>query len=581
MNSGIHRGRTALLFLPALLLVVWALCPRGESAFAQIADDDSSSDDSSSDDNVPIPAPLAWEIEGNDNTDDDNFLGTRAGSNFDLVLRTDGLERMRILKGNGKLSGDFSDIDGLVQITTNLRLFDPFNPTLYNGDLIMPLGRWHGFDGQAGGPDRGDLTLNQGDLRLLAELNTTANVALSNGDLLMPFGTWNGTFNTPDQGNLSLTSGNLFAQDGVVGIGFTGDPAQTFELIDPDFYDVLLQRNQVRIGDLGDPVFPPSNKAVLHIEAIGRYPGIGSEGHHAVFIHSHNTPTDASKSPDGIAIQLDSTPGNDFTDEKNNFLTFYDSTGEALGAVESNPARVGEKVGVRFKSGSADFAEYLQKMDPDEVFEAGEIVGIFGGKVTRQTQGADHVLVVTGAPAFLGNAPQENREHLYVKVAFMGQVPVLVRGDVTVGDYIVASGLQDGTAVAIPLAALELVDLPDIVGRAWSDSDAVGNARRDGGASGFADKIVDEARKAVRKGWHPLEGPQPPSGPDVEAGITYITVAVGVRGVNWGGIFNDLLTKSLQVPAPVGVPQAKLDALTKRVAQLEAALQEVIGAKPR
>ena len=69
-------------------------------------------------------------------------------------------------------------------------------------------------------------------------------------------------------------------------------------------------------------------------------------------------------------------------------------------------------------------------------------------------------------------------------------------------------------------------------------------------------------------------------GPDV-AGITYITVAIGVRGVNWGGIFNDLLTKSLQVPAPVGVPQAKLDALTKRVAQLEAALQEGIGAKPR
>ncbi len=163
MNSGIRRGRTALLFLPALLLVVWALCPRGESAFAQITDDDSSSDD-----NAPIPAPVAWEIEGNDNTNDDNFLGTRAGSNFDLVLRTDGLERMRMLKRNGKLSGDFSDIDGLVQITTNLRLFDPFNPTLYNGDLIMPLGRWHGFDGQAGGPDRGDLTLNQGDLRLLA-----------------------------------------------------------------------------------------------------------------------------------------------------------------------------------------------------------------------------------------------------------------------------------------------------------------------------------------------------------------------------------------------------------------------------
>ena len=154
MNSGIRRGRTAWLFLPALLLLAWALCPRGDSALAQArrsavpgdrqgriegnllpgsdsdssssSDSDSSSssssDSSSSSSDDDIPAPLAWEIEGNDNTNDDNFLGTRAGSNFDLVLRTDGLERMRILKGNGTFPGDLSDLDGVIQLFTNLHL---------------------------------------------------------------------------------------------------------------------------------------------------------------------------------------------------------------------------------------------------------------------------------------------------------------------------------------------------------------------------------------------------------------------------------------------------------------------------
>ena len=94
-------------------------------------------------------------------------------------------------------------------------------------------------------------------------------------------------------------------------------------------------------------------------------------------------------------------------------------------------------------------------------------------------------------------------------------------------------------------------------------------------AIALAERHPQTIRAAV--GFHP----QPPPGPDLEPGITYVTVAVGIRSINWGGIFNDLMTKPLQVPAPVGVPQAKLDALTKRVAQLEAALQEVIGAKPR
>ena len=99
-----------------------------------------------------------------------------------------------------------------------------------------------------------------------------------------------------------------------------------------------------------------------------------------------------------------------------------------------------------------------------------EIVGIFAGKISRVTEGADHLLVVTRAPVVLGNAPQQQFEHLWETVAFLGQVPVLVVGEVNPGDYILPSGLEDGTGVAISPADLQFEDLPQIVGTAWSVS---------------------------------------------------------------------------------------------------------------
>jgi hypothetical protein len=59
-------------------------------------------------------------------------------------------------------------------------------------------------------------------------------------------------------------------------------------------------------------------------------------------------------------------------------------------------------------------------------------------------------------------------------VAFMGQVPVKVRGSVALGDYIVASGLEDGTAVAVPFHQMNAESGLQIVGRAWSASDDTG-----------------------------------------------------------------------------------------------------------
>jgi hypothetical protein len=55
-------------------------------------------------------------------------------------------------------------------------------------------------------------------------------------------------------------------------------------------------------------------------------------------------------------------------------------------------------------------------------------------------------------------------------VAFMGQVPVQVRGPVQAGDLLVASGLHDGTAVAVSPANLSPALANQIIGQALESS---------------------------------------------------------------------------------------------------------------
>ncbi|MFZ4573087.1 MAG: hypothetical protein ACOYN0_01740, partial [Phycisphaerales bacterium] len=113
---------------------------------------------------------------------------------------------------------------------------------------------------------------------------------------------------------------------------------------------------------------------------------------------------------------------------------------------------------------------YLERADATENIQWGQVVGVRGGKVSKVTAGAEQVMVVSRAPIVLGNQPNDGDVSGMEKVAFMGQVPVVVRGDVNAGDYIVASGLNDGSAVAVSPDALELDHLKRLVGRAWESS---------------------------------------------------------------------------------------------------------------
>ncbi|MGE3311243.1 MAG: hypothetical protein AB7O66_14845 [Limisphaerales bacterium] len=126
--------------------------------------------------------------------------------------------------------------------------------------------------------------------------------------------------------------------------------------------------------------------------------------------------------------------------------------------------------GVTYESGAGDYAEWVERRNEDEEIRAGDVVGLHGGKVSRVTDGADHLHVVSWNPIVLGNMPPGERKEAYEKVAFMGQVPVRVRGVVLEGDFLVASGKDDGVARAVGEDSLTPGLLGQVIGRAWETS---------------------------------------------------------------------------------------------------------------
>ena len=128
-------------------------------------------------------------------------------------------------------------------------------------------------------------------------------------------------------------------------------------------------------------------------------------------------------------------------------------------------------VGVTYQSGSGDYAEYLMKQFPAEKIYASEIVGVKGGRISKNIEGAEKLMVVSFKPIVLGNTPNDAALPNYEKVAFMGQVPVKVFGKVSLGDYIIPNGVNNGVGVAVAPDKIKHSDVKNIVGIAWSTAE--------------------------------------------------------------------------------------------------------------
>jgi hypothetical protein len=128
-------------------------------------------------------------------------------------------------------------------------------------------------------------------------------------------------------------------------------------------------------------------------------------------------------------------------------------------------------VGVSYESGSGDYAEWLQKDNVEEMMHYGEVVGVIGGKISKEFVEADKFMIVSASPAVVGAMPPSiEEEKRFEKIAFIGQVPVKVRGEVQIGDYILPSGDGDGLAIAVSREQMRAKDYHRIIGIAWEES---------------------------------------------------------------------------------------------------------------
>jgi hypothetical protein len=170
----------------------------------------------------------------------------------------------------------------------------------------------------------------------------------------------------------------------------------------------------------------------------------------------------AGTSPDVLSLKVGyaANPGNSI-----NYITFFRGDDVAVGAIEGDGGG-----GVTYKSGSADFAEFLPMLNAGELVNPGDVVGVFDGKVSRRTMGASQHLVISTRPIVLGNDPGDEEADAFARVAFIGQVEVNVRGEVAAGDLLIPSGLEDGTAIAISQDAIRSDQFAHVVGRAWESS---------------------------------------------------------------------------------------------------------------
>jgi len=407
-----------------------------------------------------IPSQV-WTLFGNRRTDPIfDFLGTTDAA--PLAVRTDNLERLRIL-GNTRdpqLNPE-GEGTGRAELYTNLwvlsdRRPDPTIPVDYSFLVTPDIGHLSvSNDAQVSvySPVDGLPLLVEGDIGSLSVANT-GQVLIDTpvpGDSLRVIGE-SGDFLVSGNGQVTIQS----SQEGNGAVPF--HHALVVNAADQGIA-VNLDRSTPESDNNFVTFFGRSGDAVGRIE--------GQTWDELLFspemiMQSLNTAMQAFALGVNISEDIISDAGFDGSDAISlaSLLTYE---GFNIGMAFAN-------VGVSFQSGGADYAEYLARADENEEISYGDIVGVFGGRITKRTAGAQRVLAVSAAPAVVGNMPEEAREQLSEKVALLGQVRVKVIGPVEEGDYIIPSGLEDGTGLAVSPDMMTASEFTRIVGRAWESS---------------------------------------------------------------------------------------------------------------
>ena len=272
-----------------------------------------------------------------------------------------------------------------------------------------------------------------------------------NGDSL-----WMGRYNRSDgvsELRMNFSSDGVTDNDKLV-IGYSDPTSATFK-------DTFVVKDNGNVGITRVDTGINNPQALLHVR--GKSQGNATSiSNHLVVIENTN-----AESANTLAIVHSGLTSGEAVTPESNYVTFINA-GQVLGAIEGNNAS-----GVRYKTNGGDYAEYLEKIDVAETIQRGDIVGVYNGKISKKTEGAQQLLVLSTAAAVAGNWPGEDKTG-YELVAFFGQVKVNVKGVVRRGDYIIPSGQGDGLGIAISPSNLKIEDKYRVVGRAWDESDSQG-----------------------------------------------------------------------------------------------------------
>ncbi len=227
--------------------------------------------------------------------------------------------------------------------------------------------------------------------------------------------------------------------------------------------EIYFQRESAT-GEIGIGLAASDPQSAVHLS--GSRNGADTPANHVGQIE--NVSTGSSADVLALRVRTSGDPGTGV-----NFVSFFDGdfvsgaggADQSLGSIQGNGAG-----GVVLAGPGNDYAEYLPKLNADEVIVPGDVIGVFGGKVSKRTQGADLVLVASTGAIVAGNDPGTSQRNSHALAAFIGQADIRVAGAAHSGDYLVPSGADDGRARAVSAAQLSLGDRERVIGRAWGDA---------------------------------------------------------------------------------------------------------------
>ncbi|MBX7108517.1 MAG: hypothetical protein K1X61_07720 [Chitinophagales bacterium] len=263
------------------------------------------------------------------------------------------------------------------------------------------------------------------------------------------------TLNTGDEGQVKIVSTNSTVNQGNPGsypLYVTG--AKAGILIKVDEADPAMANNFITFWD-------------NHPSAVGAIEGQTADEIHNSWTYAFWQTAQSLEFALSIAAVVADNLGVDDFD-----MALIDAAqiGDLAGNWGAEALQLEIEQGVSYTSGSADYAEWLPRASVAEQLAPGDIVGVVGGKISKKTTGINQLMAISSAPMVLGNVPEKGKEKDYEKVAFMGQVPVKVKGIVNIGDYIIASGNNDGIGIAVSEEKMTAEDYTSMVGIAWSES---------------------------------------------------------------------------------------------------------------